>query len=490
MRSYWALGSRAVAAAFALFAGSIGAHALDVTVANDLRERLAGLELLYPTQDVRVAFGEHDRVPLIDRLHYTYTPPSETGSDSEPGVTATIIRLDGVIEKGDTERVKGEVEKHRRSVIVISGPGGNFAEALRIGEYINSDIGGQDPRIGGIIVLNGTQCLSACALIAAWAPGGPYVEHGAVLGFHLPFLPAGRAEEITQPAGEMLNVAYDISLAFNELVLRKLVTPDLIRAAYKHRSADSFLFLKEGWQYAENGFRAIGQRALSEPAHVEGVDMGMVADFCMRHIALLKNQEATFSDWEYSEFNIFGSEKTTFTSLAQPEGHNWFLFLSNSELTSLVCRAGTDGDGNLQVELLSRDKASCSGPMKSVESESSCHAAVPQAQAPVSRYQMMEYLGCMSADFGRGEMSVKSPLVIRRDVNMREKPDIDGQVVRRALAGESVVPESCQVTDDKQTVWFQVKGADGKTGWVSGRYVDRPRGHMLYKSMYRDDNDE
>ena len=484
------MASRCAAAIPVIVALAQGALALEVTPDEGLRDRLSRLELLYPTQDIRIAFGEHERVPLLRRLHYAYSVPSVVGSDSEAAKTSTIIRLDGVIEKGDAEKIKTEVMQHDRSVLVISGPGGNFAEALRIGEYINSDIGGQDPRIGGIIVLNGTQCLSACALIAAWAPGGPYVEHGAELGFHLPFLPAGRAEDITQPAGEMLNVAYDISLAFNELVLRKLVTPDLIRAAYKHRSADSFLSLKEGWQYAENGFVAVGERALSEPAHVEGVDMGMVADLCMRHIALLKNQQANFSDWEYSDFNIYGSEKTTFSSLAKAEGHNWFLFLSDRDLTNLVCRAGTDGDGNLQVELLDRDKVSCSGPMKSVQSESTCHTAAPQAQAPVSRYQMMEYLGCMSTGFGQGEMSVKKPLVIRRDVNMRDKPDIDGQVVRRALAGENVVPESCQATDDKQTVWFQVVGADGARGWISGRYADRPRGHVLYQSMYRDDSIE
>lgn len=483
-------------AGFICLVSVASAHAQDISVQNGLRDRLAQLELLFPTQGARVAFGAEQHVPLIDRLWYAYTPGQDAAFDLEAGKRATIIRIDGVIEPGATERLQRIIRNHDRIALVISGPGGNFAEAIKLGEFIYDDIGGQDRRIGGVFVLNGTECLSACAVVAAWSLG-PYIEHGAKIGFHMPFFPGEQASATAQ-ASVLLNVAYDISLAFTELTLRNLVTADLTRAVYQHRTADSFLLMSEGWQFAENGFRPVAPSALSEPVSGRNIDLDLVSQLCVRQMTTLQSQNASYVDWEFSEFRLsdarnpgqFIGSSTTLVDFLESERLNWFLLLSGTAIgfTDLLCRVGIDEDGLLNVELMNHRLTDCAGPLTNRRTEAACATSRPEVHARVSRYQLLEVLGCEAHGFGRGESRTKDRIDIGRNVNLRAEPSVNSSIVGRLEAGENVASLGCVVTPDTETAWYQVRDNRGIEGWISARFANSPRARNLYQSLFRPDN--
>lgn len=58
------------------------------------------------------------------------------------------------------------------------------------------------------------------------------------------------------------------------------------------------------------------------------------------------------------------------------------------------------------------------------------------------------------------------------NVNMRDAPGLDGRRIVQLKEGTEIEVTDCKITGDSQGVWFKVI-AQGRTGWVSARYVSR-----------------
>jgi hypothetical protein len=104
------------------------------------------------------------------------------------------IRINGSIEKGDADRLSAVLKEvsnpQSYAVVSLNSPGGNFAEALAMGDVIHAH---------GIatVIFEDDACFSACAFIflagmeiEVRGRSGPPSRHlylGAKLGFHAPF---------------------------------------------------------------------------------------------------------------------------------------------------------------------------------------------------------------------------------------------------------------------------------------------------------------
>ena len=94
--------------------------------------------------------------------------------DLDDGIFAIVIS--GEIVEGDSEKFRREAAKHENAVIILESPGGSTIEAISIGEAIRL-------RGFGTLVLNETECASACGLI--WLAGVPRtLSRTARVGFH------------------------------------------------------------------------------------------------------------------------------------------------------------------------------------------------------------------------------------------------------------------------------------------------------------------
>ena len=81
------------------------------------------------------------------------------------GQEKLVIRLSGLIAKGDAEKIAGIIDANIEHtfadytdiVVTLDSPGGSFVEGLAIGDVLHS-------KYAGTYVDDGAQCLSACAL--------------------------------------------------------------------------------------------------------------------------------------------------------------------------------------------------------------------------------------------------------------------------------------------------------------------------------------
>lgn len=100
---------------------------------------------------------------------------AEISSDASDD-DVVIITIVGEIGRGDAENFRREAAKHQNAIVALESDGGSTIEAIEIGEAI---------RLRGFstLVLNGSQCVSACGLI--WLAGTPRVlSESARVGFH------------------------------------------------------------------------------------------------------------------------------------------------------------------------------------------------------------------------------------------------------------------------------------------------------------------
>lgn len=97
-------------------------------------------------------------------------------STEDLGDDLSLIVVTGEITSGDSEIFRREAAKASQAIVALESPGGATLEAIEIGEII---------RIRGFstLVLNDSQCVSACALI--WLAGTPRtLARSGSVGFH------------------------------------------------------------------------------------------------------------------------------------------------------------------------------------------------------------------------------------------------------------------------------------------------------------------
>ncbi len=132
---------------------------------------------------------------------------------------ACNVSLSGVIEKGDLEKLAGQITALREKsdvrnssrilVLCLDSQGGSFVEAVKIGKYLKQ-------KIIGTKIEKGARCESACALIFM-SGNFPAHEAGAYhwrvmhpearLGFHAPSLTLGEGTYDSKTVQKAYNLA-------------------------------------------------------------------------------------------------------------------------------------------------------------------------------------------------------------------------------------------------------------------------------------------
>ncbi len=84
-----------------------------------------------------------DLAPRLAQLKPLYPGKGSTGSVVNE-LQGTIFLISGVIEKGDLEKLKAALDGTWGKFIVFDSPGGSFLEGIRIGQYLQYNVGSQD----------------------------------------------------------------------------------------------------------------------------------------------------------------------------------------------------------------------------------------------------------------------------------------------------------------------------------------------------------
>lgn len=132
---------------------------------------------------------------------------------------ATIISIFGEIEAGDAETFRREAAQHGSAIVVLESPGGSTLDAIEIGEAI---------RLRGFstVVINGSDCDSACALI--WLAGSPRtITRSARVGFHASYID-DRGRQIESGVGNALVGRYLtlLNLPIDAIIFATQASPD------------------------------------------------------------------------------------------------------------------------------------------------------------------------------------------------------------------------------------------------------------------------
>jgi hypothetical protein len=388
----------------------------------------------------------------------------------------TVIVVSGLIEKGDAARLEALMD--RPHDIVFDSPGGSFTEGFALGSVITGNLGSQDPSTLGVYVLEGGQCLSACAVAFAMSvdlvhegvTDSRFIERGARLGFHMPYLPEAKAGQ-QGTAGDLLNLAYDISGAFNKLLIGGANSPELMEEILKHRGSDSFFELTGDAAAWRLGFTPVASGSLVLPLLSYGLDVDTIGDLCDRLFSGGRIYKSGV-DLEFASFHhALDKPVPLLSELVQSSGgHDSFSRPTNA---SPSCQVRTNQLGAVGL-VVWRGQPACweSG---EIDVQKWC-ADKPRRALPITVGLLAETMGCGVDGFDPQTFTQRWQATVKRDVNMRARPTLDAPVVTNLRGGERVKVRACRITDDHQGVWYQVD-AGAESGWLSARFI----GHGLVR---------
>lgn len=468
------------------------AAAAEITLRPDLRGHLSELRTIYPWQGLRSARGEAQPerpvregeasggLPIIREL-------------ARPGLR--VIQLSGVIEAGDTERLRAALFDDSpgwtsQAMVIFDSPGGDMLEGIRMGVMLASAIeaGGGDSPLEGVAVLAGSRCLSACALAFAlatdaWRLDSRFIEAGAELGFHTGRLPEDQMQQVAQ-VERVMDFTYEVVRAYNRLTDTGANPPLLLTMALQHRRPDTFFHLRGGLRSWFFGFTPVSRGVLSRPVAASGMNMWTLGQICRQTLVAGRVP----ADRDVSELaHFWWYDADLLTEVVNREGVRSAVGKSDADV--LACRVTLRGDGSIGLHpfLLPFDCRSLSG-----------NDPVPQrcllpAQAPgradptVTVGMLADAVGCAGGRLTERGYSPTLPLYfedqgqtritgigrarqVLRAVNMRDAPGLDGRRLATLQPGAEVQVLGCTLRDDGQGVWMNIRHASGE-GWVSARFL-------------------
>ncbi|MCP4182414.1 MAG: SH3 domain-containing protein [Hyphomicrobiales bacterium] len=420
----------------------------------------------------------------LKRMYPAQTPSaiagSETVSVNHAGVVGSrqnqnVIVVSGVIKKGDADRLDKILNdwSYYYTGIVFNSPGGNFLEGLRLGKVIRKAWEGNEQNLGGVFVLRGSKCLSACALAFAGSVD-PYhdqydtrfIEEGAQLGFHMGILPKKSADQLVK-ADEMLSLSYDIVAEYTALIASNHNPTALLQEALKHRDTASFYRVDADITAWSLGFSPVSSLTLANQIGASILDDSLANKVCNTILAYGKIYK-TGAEMEFGQFIDYhqsASGKLINDLSAQLPLH----VISVGEIYS--CQISIDKEGFVGV-LVWRGTGQCIDAVKN--SQSSWCIGKERKVWRVSTALLADSLGCPGGLFsppGTNYFTGKTRTgIIKRDVNMRTTPSLKAGIVSQLAAGTKVNISDCRIADDSQGVWFAVSNETGK-GWASARFV-------------------
>lgn len=445
--------------------------AATIELRPDLVEHLAKLQRIYPAQAPSTKLGQLPKRVFANKVGVV------------PGVgyaKPNVIHIKGVIEKGDAKRLEAMLKDWAffHVGIVLESPGGNFIEGLKMGQAIRDGMSGNEVNLGGVFVLKGTQCLSACALAFAGAVD-PYhdavdtrfIEEGAQLGFHMGILP-GEAADRQVRAGDVLFLAYDIVTEYTALIASNRNPPALLQKSLKHRTSDSFYIVEadiDGWSM---GFSPVSSGYFAKQIGPSVYDFGLAHKICDTILAYGK----TFKTSAEMEFGRFApAHEQGSGELVSKISATLPLNISTST-EGFSCHFNLDEEGRASA-IVWRGDTPCSSGNPTSGGHGWCDSK-PKPVWKISNGLLADTLGCPGGKFTPAGQSFfygrKRQGLIKRDVNMRDDASLNAAVVSQLKAGAKVDITSCKIVEDSQGVWFAVSSAVG-SGWTSARFVDEAR---------------
>ena len=254
--------------------------AAKIELKPELLQHLSQLSRMYPAQPPSAVVGKES----VDVSH------AEVVGDRKK---QTVIVVSGVIKKGDADKLDKILSdwSYFHAGIVFDSPGGNFLEGLRLGKVIRKAWEGNELNLGGVFVLNGSKCLSACALAFAGSVD-PYhdqydtrfIEEGAQLGFHMGILPKKSADQLVK-ADEMLSISYDIVAEYTTLIASNRNPTALLQEALKHRNASSFYLVNANILAWSLGFSPVSRGQLAKQVGPSILDGSLADKICNTYLA-------------------------------------------------------------------------------------------------------------------------------------------------------------------------------------------------------------
>ena len=466
-----------VMGALTALAPSLGLGA-DIAVRHEYDSRLADLHRLFPSETITgIVATRPERNDWFGNGHIFYHPYP----DDKPTI---VIRIEGKIEKGDADRLEETIERiteegrqsstYPSMMVSFASPGGVFGEAFRIGAVIASDLESQDPRIRGVIVFAEDACLSACAIAFASSynravpsvPDNRFVEAGARLGFHMPYVPEGT--EMPADGGRaMLDLGYDVADAMVRLLDNNANPAELLVRTLKQRKPNTFYELRGDLETWRLGFSPVASSAKVVSIGTSGLDTASVGQLCNLRLtagrAFMTYGEDECCDFRLgSSFGEVNQENRMMSQLFSQGGSG----AMNASCDSFTCQVRVNDRDEMGIAIWRGDEGCpqsvdfpgemCSGPAVGVER--------------ISNIFLAEAFSCRNDSLLPGTFGERARPVIKQDVNLRDAPTTSSTVIVQLKKGEIVEVEGCRITTDAQGVWYRV-GASGGNGWVSARFV-------------------
>lgn len=467
-------------AALALVSAGQAGLAAEIGLREDLRPRVEQLTSLYGSLTNRVDHG-----PIL--------LPTEQG--------VRILGLTGTIEPGDADRLAaliGPEDSVQPFVLVLDSPGGNFLEGVRLGEVLRPFRGGNgDPALSGVLVLAGERCMSACAVAFALSAlprdsgvSVRYVERGAELGFHMPFVPVDQ-QAVQAEVAQAMDLTYRIMSEYIQLIANGIAPTALVQNSLHYRRPQDFFLLRGGLMTRFMDFVPVGGPEAATPLALEGLRERDALNMC-QVLAYSRGSRMTADDYEWWPYNAFG-EETGDRMLTEVFGEigAWRLAVEG-------CSIEWRGDDTLGIQASGRcgsesvNAGWCAAPKEEFDpflpaatgallgDSLGCHGGA-LTRAYYSWDSSNAFLEEEEPDRYRwsGETDADVPkrfldwsgARLASNLNIRSAPG--GEVVARWTEGAPVEVQGCTLAADGQGVWYQV-ASGGVSGWASARYVRVP----------------
>lgn len=469
----WQRGMVAVATASGMFILAIAsALAAEISLSNEYATRISDLRRLYPVQSPNaIVAARHER------RDYFGTPGVFNPFSIDP--RPTVLRFEGEIVGGDGQRLRDALAGLAGPVFIsFDSPGGIFVEAFEIADVIVEDLESQDPRIGGVIVLAGDECLSACAIAFAasfdrahpTADDVRFVERGARLGFHMPYVPEGTA--LPADGGRaMLDLGYNVADFMVRLLDNNANPPELLTRMLKYRDPEEFYVLDGDFETWRLGFSPVAPSKEVTPVTVSGMDTiaaGMICNLMLTG----GRAHLTYAEDEFCDFQLGArfvprlDDNLLLTRLGAAQGP----VALGTTCESFSCQIRTNGDYEVGAIVWRGGDGCPNDPDVEDNFPTQMCSAEPIGVHHITNHFLAEAFSCRDGELLDRTFSSDQPPIVKNDVNLRAAPTTDAAVVTQLKSGAQVGVIGCRITTDGQGVWYRVRTADG-AGWVSARFV-------------------
>ncbi len=470
--------------ALVTWAGMAGAA--EIRLKPELAERLAQIRPIYGERN---SLGEDGPILVTDG-----------GGTTLWGQPFRIIGIDGVIEAGDAERLAALIGPYDTAgpfIVVMNSPGGNFLEGVRMGEVLKQyREGNGDPYLTGVVVLAGEECMSACAVTFATSAlprdsgmSVRFVETGARLGFHMPFVPTDQQSRQTEIARAM-DLTYEVMSEYMALIGNRVAPTALVQNALFYRRPEDFFLLEGGLVTRFMDFVPVAGPVGSTPLTPSGLTQRDVLNMC-QYQAYSAGREFIAAEYEFWPVQAYSQfpDDTPVEELFRQTGAQ--------RITTQGCSAEVRADGSLGVSAI----GACPQDLPPGWCRSEQAAGYVGPLPPATGALLADSLGCHGGRMTRGyfrwddgnafleeerpddyrwegappgapEYTLDwSGASLPTNLTLRDAPG--GERLTILDAGTAVEVEDCALSADGQGVWYRV-AANGVSGWGSARYVDVP----------------